>query len=224
MRSISSVAAPSKPIAVARPAYDLLSATIRIAGVMFEVEPTGSVDPLVHRAWELSPAADPDNPIVVVEMNDGLVGCGLCSDPRCSHVQALQAMGLVDPPAPTDVASALDDLLDWGPVDMDDDYRWDLDDRIGIGPDPADRLTLIETVDRLATQYRLMDSDLGDLIAHHLGGLVTELRITGARTPAEVLDHLVTIDQDHRDRDYDLAYAQERLAEAEAALDGRWRV
>lgn len=112
----------------------------------------------------------------------------------CIHSAALEAAGMFDEPAPEfEPAPSLcpecghaHDQADpdaWPSPAPDDDELV-----LTVPDDDGPRLTLEEALQEIKAGYAALDTDLGDLLATTIGELLSEVRLTGARDVATLLD------------------------------------
>lgn len=192
------------------PAFVKSSRTVRVAGELFEACP--EVPPCESiTSWRLT-SLDGSSSALVLQTSGGSVFCTCrcmeTNDPgECVHSAALTDAGLLQPVLPVlpvlsvpcpECGQTHDqaDPADW-PSWTDEDL-WTLSEasespyepREAIASDePSEsRLTLEEALEAIQAGYAAIDSDLGDLLAHTIGELVSEVRLTGARDVATLLD------------------------------------
>lgn len=111
--------------------------------------------------------------------------CEACVTEAAAY-QAIADVFAFDPDAESDPA----EWPDWTDADT-----WELSEP--FDDDASERLTLAELVERERSRFLSWGNDLGTLLASRLGDLAEEVRILGARTPAEFYDHAEILARDY---------------------------
>lgn len=170
--------------------------TVLVAGEPFAVERIAPPHPSV-RSWRLTSRDGKDSALVCRTKGGALICSCRCLEidyqGGCVHSAALEAAGMFVEPAP-EFESAPSPCSECGHIhDANEPDAWpspasDDEPVLTVPDDDGPRLTLQETLEAIQTGYAGLNSDLGDLLAMTVGEVLQEVRLTGAKDVATLLD------------------------------------